>query len=212
MKIKICGIKSIEEARNCIQAGADYIGINLIPTSKRYWANGPRAIAESWHGSTAHFVWVVADQTLEKVAQLCTDTANTKAIQFHGNEDVAFLAQVRSKISSSIEIWKAVGITDQDSVIASQAFASSVDLILFDKGKGRGVADGGSGKTFDWSLLAHRPSTLHPYGIAGGITPENVSGCLKYQPALVDTATGVEGTDGRKSTDRVKALIAAAKS
>jgi phosphoribosylanthranilate isomerase len=210
MKIKICGIKSIEEARHCMAAGADLIGINLIASSKRFWPDGPLAIAKHWPKSQKSFVWVVADMAADDVVNLCSNPEHVMAVQFHGREDVSFLHLIRTKIPNSVEIWKAVGVTDQASVVAAHAFAQATDLVLFDKGKSDGQADGGSGKTFDWSLLNHRPSSLKSFGIAGGITPENVSDCRPFQPHLVDTASGVEGADGRKSIERVKALVAAA--
>ena len=81
-----------------------------------------------------------------------------------------------------------------------KAQASSADYILLDSG------DGGTGETFDWSLLA---GATRPYFLAGGLDPENVGGTVeKLKPYAVDVSSGIE-TDGKKDPEKMRSFVRA---
>ena len=81
-----------------------------------------------------------------------------------------------------------------------KAQASSADYILLDSG------DGGTGETFDWSLLA---GVTRPYFLAGGLDPENVGGAVeKLKPYAVDVSSGIE-TDGKKDPEKMRSFVRA---
>jgi phosphoribosylanthranilate isomerase len=89
----------------------------------------------------------------------------------------------------------------------ARARASAADMVLLDAAvAGR---DGGTGTTFDWSLLDAEPLG-RPFALAGGLTPENVADAVRRTgPALVDVSSGVESAPGRKDAARVAAFLAA---
>jgi phosphoribosylanthranilate isomerase len=78
--------------------------------------------------------------------------------------------------------------------------STEADYVLFDTG-------GGTGRTFDWSLLATYPRTK-PFFLAGGITPDNVAEAIeKTRPFAIDVASGVEKEPGIKDHDKLKRLF-----
>jgi phosphoribosylanthranilate isomerase len=79
---------------------------------------------------------------------------------------------------------------------------SHADYVLFDTG-------GGTGRTFDWSLLDDYPRTK-PFFLAGGLTPDNVAEAIaRTRPFAVDVASGVERAPGIKDAEKMKRLFEA---
>jgi phosphoribosylanthranilate isomerase len=91
----------------------------------------------------------------------------------------------------------------------AEAYRGAADLILFDAKTPKGALPGGMGLVFDWSLLSGYKGVL-PWGLAGGLTPDNVAGAVAITHApLVDTSSGVESAPGVKDVDRIAAFCQA---
>lgn len=185
--IKICGITTTEDAERVVLAGADAIGVNLVPSSKRYVdeATVRRVIAAV--GGRVEVIAVVANAAPPELFAL-RERLGLDALQLHGSEPPALLAQLLPNA------YQAVRIATADDVTAARAYGG--ERLLVDA-KVQGEL-GGTGRTFDWALvrdLARDRSLI----VAGGLTPENVgSAVLAVKPYGVDTASGVEGADPRR--------------
>ncbi len=118
-------------------------------------------------------------------------------IQIHGDVDPE-----EARRMSGLPVIE--GIAMEGPAALERARASAADLVLLDAA----VAGlrGGTGTTFDWSLL--EGSALgRPFALAGGLRPENVAGALaRLRPVLVDVSSGVEASPGRKDAERVRAF------
>jgi phosphoribosylanthranilate isomerase len=126
-------------------------------------------------------------------------------VQFHGSETAAWLRAIKSTLD--IEIWKAFGVRDAASLKNADEYVDVADLILFDAPAQ--ALPGGTGTRFDWSLLAAHKHKL-PWGLAGGLTPDNVKDALDQTRAqLVDTSSGVESAPGIKDVDKIAAFCQA---
>ena len=120
-------------------------------------------------------------------------------VQFHGTETPEWLRLLKGL--SSIEIWKALGVKDAETLKKSDRFVDAADLLLFDAPAQ--ALPGGTGTRFDWSLLADHKHKL-PWGLAGGLTPDNVAEAVRLTRApLVDTSSGVETAPGVKDVDKI---------
>jgi phosphoribosylanthranilate isomerase len=199
--VKVCGVTSVEDARMCALAGASSIGINLWPKSPRHVEEAAaleiaRAVTEA--GALA--VGVVVDRSVEEMVSL-RERLGLGCLQLHGDEPPDALSPLLP------HAYKAIRVATADDVARADAYPG--DYLLVDA-KVPG-AIGGSGRTFDWSLVAglarRRKLTL-----AGGLTAENVAEAIRVvSPYCVDVASGVEvaGAPRRKDPARVAAFVAA---
>ena len=198
--IKICGITSTRDALAALEAGADAVGLNFIPTSKRYLpADRARAVADAVRGKL-ELVGVVADRSAAELEALRA-SVGLDWLQFHGSEPPAQLAEVP-------RAFKAVGIDGPEDV--ERALAYPGVRLLVDKKAG--PAQGGTGQAFDWSLVREL-SRERPLILAGGLTPDNVADAIReVVPFGVDVASGVElGTPGVKDLARMVDFVARAR-
>ncbi len=98
-------------------------------------------------------------------------------------------------------------ISDLDNV---EDYEQVSDWLLFDaKAPKDAILPGGTGKSFDWSILENRKFSK-PWMLSGGLTPENVGQALSVlSPKAVDVSSGVEQKRGEKDADKIKAFLGA---
>lgn len=199
--VKICGITSVEDARMVVAAGADAIGLNLIPSSKRA-VDVPtaRALREAV-GDSAEVVAVVADFGVSQLKEL-RERTGIHWLQLHGTEEPEELTAVLP------HAYKAVRIGNADDVSDAARFAGP-RLLADAKVDG---ALGGTGHSFDWALVREL-ATQRPLVLAGGLRPDNVARAVEsVRPFGVDTASGVENADPRrKDPEKTHAFVRAAR-
>ena len=198
MRVKICGVTNVEDARMCADEGADAIGINFVPASKRVVTEDvARAIADAVRGRVL-IVGVVADLDVDAMKGL-RDRVGLECLQLHGDEPPESLAPLLP------HAYKAIRVTSAADVARADAYGG--DYVLLD------AAAGGSGKTFDWSL-ARDLAEKRRVTLAGGLDPANVEDAIRVvSPYCVDVASGVEiaGDPRRKDPTRVRELVRRAK-
>jgi len=199
--IKICGVTSPEEARLAVDAGADAVGVNLVPASKRHVDDETARAVVRAVGDDAEVVAVVADLSVEELRVLAARTG-VHALQLHGSEPPLAVAALGALA------YQAVRIATAADVVAARTF-SGARLLADAKVTGE---LGGTGHAFDWTLVTEL-ARERPLVLAGGLTPENVGRAVEVvRPYGVDTASGVEGTNPRrKDPDKVRRFIDAAR-
>ncbi len=196
-----------------MSVGVPYAGFNLHKGSKRFVT--PAKAAEIWrlavrhHGANSlvtHPVAVVVDHSEAELKAALEVFPEIAVVQFHGKESPQDLARL-ARATGERTIWKAFGVAKPQDIARARDYQDTASLVLFDSAhvpQGQAVI-GGSGKTFDWNWLStHRPEV--PFGIAGGINPQNVRDALSYRPRLIDLCSGVEATPGVKDPQLVDAL------
>jgi phosphoribosylanthranilate isomerase len=209
-KIKICGIKTINDALAAVDAGADLIGFNFYPKSPRYVEVGMcrniMSVLRQIGKVTCVGVFVNASVG-EILATM--DTLGLNLAQLHGGESPEMLKVLDGKA------FKAIRLSPESVETSVYPFLQSVPesaspAVLVDAAV-KGVY-GGSGVTADWNgaaELAKKYSLL----LAGGLTPENVCEAVRQvKPWGVDVASGVESAPGVKDPSRMKAFVQAVKS
>lgn len=199
--VKICGITSVEDAQMVVAAGADAIGLNLIPSSKRAVDIATaRALCEAV-GTSAEVVAVVADFGVSRLNEL-RERTGIQWLQLHGTEAPEELTAVLP------HAYKAVRIGSADDVSDAGRFAGP-RLLADAKVEG---ALGGTGHSFDWSLVREL-AAKRPLVLAGGLRPDNVGRAVEsVHPFGVDTASGVENADPRrKDPEKTHAFVRAAR-
>jgi phosphoribosylanthranilate isomerase len=199
VRVKICGITRAEDALAAARLGADALGFNFWPGSKRFVAPAAaRAIVTRLPPFVVP-VGVFVNQPEEEILAVVRETG-VRVLQLHGDEPPALCARLPLPVVKAIRV---------DAVKSLAAFASyEVAAFLLDT-PSRGF--GGSGAPFDWSL-AEGVSEIAPVILAGGLTPENVAEAIRaVRPYAVDVASGVESAPGVKDLARLARFVAIVK-
>lgn len=198
-KIKICGLKRIEDVQYVNKYLPDYIGF-VFAESKRKVTMEQAAELREGLDSRIKAVGVFVNESLDKVVEI-TDKCRLDAIQLHGDEDGLYVEKLKGSIKS-VEIWKAIRVKDESSLLLLDEY--KVDAFVLDAFV-EGVY-GGVGKVFDWKLA----KLAKEYGriiVAGGLSVDNVSDAVDLvMPYGVDVSSNVE-TDGVKDELKIQGFI-----
>jgi phosphoribosylanthranilate isomerase len=202
-KVKVCGMTSLADAEHAASHGAWAIGLIHHRDSPRYVEP---AVAEEIGGALkrrCEVAGVFVNSTLDEVID-AAERENLTLLQFHGEEGPSFCTEAARRTGA--KVIKAMRVVSAADVRAAEAFRT--DFHLFD-GYWHGI-HGGTGKSFDWDLVAKRRSKI-PMVLAGGLTAENVADAIeRVCPFAVDVVSGVEAEPGRKDHAKVEAFLEAA--
>lgn len=192
-RIKLCGLKSLNDviAANAVQP--DYIGFVFAKTSKRFITPQTAEELRKKLDRKITAVGVFVNEPVEVVAALLNKGTIDMA-QLHGNESEEYITLLRKKTDK--KLIKAFSVNEAKNL--QGVYSCSADYILLDSGSG------GTGKSFDWNLLQ---DFGRPYFLAGGLNINNVSEAVsRLHPYAVDVSSGVE-TDGRKDDAKMAAFV-----
>jgi phosphoribosylanthranilate isomerase len=208
LRVKICGVTTPADVAACVAAGADAVGVNFHPGSKRYVdPRASQALLRSippLMAGVGVFVGLPVRQVTALAYQL-----GLGGIQIHGEPREA-------ADPFPFRLIAAFRVRDRDSLSAIDAYLatcraaghlpSAVLVDAYVEGQ-----EGGTGQTAPWDLLAdYKPDV--PLILAGGLTPENVGEAIRVvRPDGVDVASGVESAPGEKDPDQVRRFVAAAR-
>jgi phosphoribosylanthranilate isomerase len=214
MRVKICGLTNLADARVAAQAGADLLGFNFYLPSPRYIAPSEvaRIIATLRAEFSAESLRCVGVFVNTPLAELRTiqQQCGLDLLQLHGDEsaadchtlgDAAFKA-LRPRTASEAEAFI-------ESFSSLNGHTQRAPLFLIDASHPQ--LYGGTGTTGNWDI-AHDIARRHPILLAGGLTPANVTDAIRaVRPWGVDTASGVERAPGLKDETKIRQFIEAAK-
>jgi phosphoribosylanthranilate isomerase len=164
MKLKVCGMKYIENIKSVADFNPDYLGFIFYEHSQRNFKGVIPSLPKSIK-KTGVFVNEKVSIVLSTIKKY-----QLEAVQLHGDESVPYIQELKSQFSDKIEIIKVVGLNTKVQFEQLIPFENEVDYFLFDtKGKNRG----GNGIKFDWSILKGYPFTT-PFFLSGGIGSNDV--------------------------------------
>ena len=195
-RIKICGIKHQDDTLKAVEYGADAIGLIFVEKSSRYVSlTEARLIAES----IPPFVTVVGlfmDASAATVRE-ALKVVPINLLQFHGDESPEFCEQFEMPYIKVLRMRENVNV-----VAFAQEYPNAAGILLDTYSK----AGGGSGQTFDWSLI---PEDIPlPLILAGGLNPDNVASAVEtVKPYAVDVSSGVESEPAVKDHKKIEQFI-----
>lgn len=200
VEVKICGVTTVRDALQCVEAGADAIGLNFWPGSPRCVEVATASAIVRAVGDRVETVGVFVDSTLVRIREILGETGIRWA-QLHGSEPPELVAALLPKA------YKALGVRDGSVVERARTYPG--ERLLLDASV-PGMP-GGTGRTFDWSIAA-QVAQERKLTLAGGLNPKNVADAIRIvRPHRVDVASGVEESPGCKDLSLVHAFIAAVK-
>jgi len=209
VRVKICGLRTVEDVAVVAAAGAAYAGFVFFPKSPRHLSiPQARALALAAPVGLAKVALVVDadDATLDAI----TDIVPLDMLQLHGLETPERVAQIRARYG--LPVMKAIGVAGEGDLAMLTEYSLAADQLLIDaKPPKHADLPGGNGLSFDWRLLVGR-KWLRPWMLAGGLTPENLAEAIRLTGAhQIDVSSGVESAPGIKDGSLVSAFCAAAR-
>jgi len=190
IKVKICGIRTVEAAQAAIEAGADYLGFNFVPSSRRFIESRQALEIINKVKGKVKIVGVFQNAEITMVNQLVKQL-DLDFVQLHGQENPEYIRHIQSKLIKVINSFKEID-------------SYTVDYFLLDRVK---QGEGEMVNVEEAILIVSKYRIF----LAGGLTPENVTGAVrKIQPFGVDVARGIE-TNGKQDIEKIKAFIRNAK-
>ena len=205
-KVKICGLKTLEDVAIVNKYRPDYIGFVFAPT-KRFVTDEQALAMKKALLPQIQAVGVFVNEPIEHILSLCRQGI-IDMIQLHGDETEEYITEIQSKTDTPV--IKAVRVQTSEQI--SSMVTPLAEYMLFDTYKKD--AYGGSGERFPLEILQRSlreqertGAVMQPFFLAGGLTPENIEEVLGEQDCYcVDVSTGVE-TDGHKDEAKVRDLI-----
>lgn len=203
-RIKICGLKTPETLDAAIDAGATHVGLVHYEPSPRHLSLDEAAALRRRVPPGVKVVLLLVNMEAVPTAH-AVEAVKPDVIQFHGGETPEWLALIRDK--TAFEVWKAWGVRNADSLANAMKYQDAVDMILYDAPANK--APGGQGLAIDWAVLANHKHAM-PWGLAGGLSPDNVAEAIRLTGApLVDASSGLETSPGEKDIGRIRAFVEA---
>ena len=196
VKIKICGLKRMEDIEIVNKYKPDYIGFVFADSKRKVSHDLARKMKQNLDPSIKS-VGVFVDADIDEILNLYNDRIIDFA-QLHGRESEDYIKKLRQKSNCHLKIINSIEMSDKTDLLKYDN--SMADYLLLDSGKG-------SGKTFDWQLI--RNDLKKEFFLAGGLNTDNISLAIKdVNPFAVDLSSSLE-TDGYKDEIKIKKLMEA---
>ena len=200
-RIKICGLRREEDIRFANEIQPDFVGFVFAPSKRKVTVEEAQCLRQLLRPeipAVGVFVNASEEEILEPVRRQVI-----QMIQLHGQESTDFVQQIRAK--TGLPVIQAVSVKKREDILRCRELKA--DYLLLDQGAG------GTGKAFDWSLLAGEKGNDEPeqiigklFFLAGGISAQNVEEAIaRFHPFAVDASSSVE-TDGVKNFEKMKEL------
>jgi len=216
-KVKICGIRTLEDVGIINDLKPDFSGFVLAPSKRQVPLSELKTLIASLDKKIIP-VGVFVNQDPDILLRAVE--AGLQILQLHGDESPAYIRQLHARIREKyqehrqVTIWKAVRVGRTEwTVLNLEAYQGLVDGFVYDKFDPE--AYGGTGERFDWNLLQRdqngQPDKNKgrdiPMILAGGLNEENVASAISlFHPYCLDVSSSVE-TEGRKDPDKIKRFI-----
>lgn len=203
--IKICGLTTPDAVDAAVDAGATHIGLVHYEPSPRHVSIADAVTLRMRTPGSVKVVLLTVNLEPTETA-LALQELQPDVLQLHGKEAPEWLAVLKDR--TPIEIWKALGIKDRTALEKAARYKDAAHRLLYDAAQG--ALPGGNGLALDWRLLIGHTHVL-PWGLAGGLTPDNVGEAIRLTGAeLVDASSGLESEKGVKDTAKIAAFCKAA--
>ena len=187
IKLKVCGIRSIEEIEELKSLDIDYFGCIFAKSPRQVSVELAREITEIAHKAGKKTVGVFVNESVENILEIVAKTG-IDCVQLHGSETPEYCLELSKKFDKmnsdrKINIWKVFLVKDELPNIEDR---------------------GGNGITFDWNILKDLKG--QKFILAGGLSKENIANALEYSPTILDVNSRVE-VGNRKNKGLVEEII-----
>jgi phosphoribosylanthranilate isomerase len=199
MRVKVCGVRRLEDAMLAVELGASAVGFVFWPRSPRVVT--PEQVREITRRLPPFVsaVGVFVNQPRQEVFDVAA-RAGLTTVQLHGDEDASEYS------GSSVAVIKALPVGRGFTMAAVDGVPEDVAVLLDAHDP---VRRGGTGRTIEWTV-ASAAARRRPIVLSGGLTPDNVQTAIReVRPYAIDVSSGVESSPGVKDRTKLRALFAA---
>lgn len=217
VRIKVCGVTSVSDAKMAIEAGVDAVGVNMVAGPRQVDASTAATLVSAIRSASSEVCPVVLARVdggrLASDAAQVLDQTDARWVQLYGEVTADVIRRLRDREHEAAVVVR----------VAEPGFARSVNALLAECSHARPAAVvvdayhrdklGGTGETFRWSWLTEARERNElvgwpPLVLAGGLTPDNVGRAVREVcPWAVDVSSGVESAPGVKDRARIVDLI-----
>ncbi|MBI5826367.1 MAG: phosphoribosylanthranilate isomerase [Deltaproteobacteria bacterium] len=196
IRVKICGIISMEDASVAFEGGADAVGFIFYRKSLRYITPLAASRIVEGLGPFITTVGVFVNESPEEI-KAAISISGIDCVQLHGEEGP------RDCLGYGLDVIKAIRVRDSSDIERLEDFRVSAYLLdTYREGM-----HGGTGEAFDWDIAVEAKRSGRVI-LSGGLDPDNVGEAVRrVRPYAVDVSSGVESAPGRKDPDRVLRFI-----
>lgn len=209
--VKVCGVRTPDDARVAADVGADLIGLVFAPSSRRVTLETAVCIADgvrSHRAPSPALVGVFVNETVDRVAVIC-EWLDLAAVQLHGDEPPEMIGAINRPVVKALRLGVDATLDDARRVAERYLAVAVPAIALLVESHVPGYY-GGTGRHGNWELTA-RLAEEYPVILAGGLCPETVGAAIEtVLPLGVDVSSGVE-TGGIKDHDKIRAFVGAAR-
>lgn len=200
MKIKICGLKRMEDIWYANEVKPDYIGFVFAPSKRQINYEQAKKLKQQLNKEIL-VVGVFVNASIKEIGN-CLQDGTIDVVQLHGNESNEYIKMLRTELKMSkldankyISIIKVVTVTNIEDI--KKCTPSEADYLLYDSGRG-------SGRSFNWEFLKE---SSRPYFLAGGICEENIRQAIEAENLFcIDVSSGAE-INGVKDLEKMRKLV-----
>ncbi len=196
MKVKICGLKTVEDIQYINEFKPDFAGFIFAPQSKRKISFEQALLMKQELNKNIKSVGVFSDDSIENILTAVKNNI-IDFIQLHGDESNDYIEILKSKTKAPI-----IKALKADNELKEKINTTKADYVLIDSSDKNSF--GGTGKVFDWGLI---PECNKKIFLAGGLNIQNIESAIKtVNPYCVDINSGVE-TDGKKDPKKIEEIM-----
>ena len=194
VKIKICGLKRLEDIEIVNKYMPDYMGFVFADTKRKVSHELARQLKDKLDPKIIS-VGVFVDAPKEEIVELF-ENGTIEMAQLHGLESEDYIKDLKAMTDNRLIVIKAIEMSQDTDLLKYDS--SNADYLLLDSGKG-------SGKTFDWRLI--RKDLKKDFFLAGGLNKDNVTQAIEeFEPYAVDLSSSLE-VNGFKNEDKIKEIM-----
>jgi len=199
--VKICGLKDPAALSAAIENGADFVGFVFYPPSSRFIDIEVAAELVKYVPTTIKIVGLFVNAD-DRLLRQVLDHVPLAMIQLHGQETPQRVVEIKNRFG--LPVMKAIAVAGHEDLELVSAYEEVSDWLLFDT---KTREHGGSGQTFDWTILQGR-SFQKPWMLAGGLRRDNITEALSIlRPDAVDVSSGVEREKGVKDPEKIREFL-----
>ena len=194
VKIKICGLKRLEDIEIVNKYMPDYMGFVFADTKRKVSHELARQLKDKLDPEIIS-VGIFVDAPKEEIVELF-ENGTIEMAQLHGLESEDYIKDLKAMTDNRLIVIKAIEMSQDTDLLKYDS--SNADYLLLDSGKG-------SGKTFDWRLI--RKDLKKDFFLAGGLNKDNVTQAIEeFEPYAVDLSSSLE-VNGFKNEDKIKEIM-----
>jgi phosphoribosylanthranilate isomerase len=211
VKIKICGITSLDDARAAIEAGVEMLGFNFYRLSPRFIEPDTAhqiidSLKSEYEPRQIETIGIFVNEPIADVLNAIR-VSGVDGVQLHGDESPAYCNELKSSLSNQTVI-KALRV--RAAFEPREAGNYDVDAIMLDAFHDQ--LRGGTGRVINWDVARATREIVPRLFLSGGLSPENVAEAIaRVQPYAIDACSSLESAPGRKDAARMKAFVRAAR-